>query len=85
MLGKSERGAISVYAQKALDFARKCWDEADAAMSKVGEKELEAIVKTPWNMMVPGKAILNMLSDEFLHHRGRPFLFSTSPPPRSCT
>lgn len=61
---------------EALAFAQGCWDDANAAMSSVGEKELEATVKTPWNMSFPGKAVLNMLSDEFLHHRGQLYVFA---------
>lgn len=62
--------------QKALDFAQECWDDASSAMSAVGEKELETTVKTPWNMSFPGKAVLNMLSDEFLHHRGQLYVYA---------
>lgn len=62
--------------QKALDFARRSWSDADAAMAAVGESELEATVKTPWNMSFPGKAVFNMLSDEFLHHRGQLYVYA---------
>ena len=63
-------------AEKALDFARACWSDANAAMSAVGEKELEATVTTPWNMSFRGTAVLNMLSDEFLHHRGQLYVYA---------
>jgi uncharacterized damage-inducible protein DinB len=60
----------------ALAYARECWDEANAAMSSVGDEELNATVSTPWNMSFPGSAALNMLSDEFLHHRGQLYVYA---------
>lgn len=60
----------------ALAFAKKCWSEADAAINKVGDAELSATVKTPWNMTFPGTAIVNMMSDEFLHHRGQLYVYA---------
>ena len=62
--------------EKAATFARECWDTADAALSRVGEAELKATVKTPWNMSFPGTAVINMLSDEFLHHRGQLYVYA---------
>lgn len=62
--------------EKASAFARKCWQDADAAMREVGEDELQATVKTPWNMTFPGTAVVNMLSDEFLHHRGQLYVYA---------
>lgn len=62
--------------REALAFAAECWEDANAAFSSVGEQELEAIVRTPWNMSFPGKAVLNMLSDEFLHHRGQLYVYA---------
>ena len=60
----------------AVAYARKCWDDASAAMSRVGDEELSATVSTPWNMSLPGSAVFNMLSDEFLHHRGQLYVYA---------
>ena len=62
--------------EKALAYARKCWDEANAAIGRVGDEELQATVKTPWNMSFPGAVVVNMLSDEFLHHRGQLYVYA---------
>jgi uncharacterized damage-inducible protein DinB len=45
-------------------------------MSRVGDEELSATVSTPWNMSLPGSAVFNMLSDEFLHHRGQLYVYA---------
>jgi len=62
--------------EKALGYARRCWDEANSAMSRVGDAELVATVTSPWNMSFPGTAVVNMMSDEFLHHRGQLYVFA---------
>ena len=62
--------------EEASTFALKCWEDADAAMSEVGDAELKATVRTPWNMSFPGTAVVNMLSDEFLHHRGQLYVYA---------
>ena len=76
--GDDEKAAASALSSrtKALAYARKCWDDADAAMSRVGDSELKATVKTPWNKSFPGTAVINMLSDEFLHHRGQLYVYA---------
>ena len=62
--------------EKASSFARACWEAADAAMRQVGDEQLKATVRTPWNMSFPGTAVVNMLSDEFLHHRGQLYVYA---------
>jgi uncharacterized damage-inducible protein DinB len=54
-----------------LSFARKCWDQANAAVAATGDAHLKAMVPTPWDMTFPGWVGFNILSDEFLHHRGQ--------------
>lgn len=61
---------------KAVAYAKKCWDDANSAMSGVGDAQLSAKVSTPWNMSFPGSAVVNMLSDEFLHHRGQLYVYA---------
>jgi uncharacterized damage-inducible protein DinB len=62
--------------EEASAYARRCWEDADSAMQEVGDEELRATVKTPWNMSFPGTAVVNMLSDEFLHHRGQLYVYA---------
>jgi len=54
-----------------LDFARQCWKDADAAVQRIGDAQLQAIVTTPWNMSFPGWVGIGLMNDEFLHHRGQ--------------
>jgi uncharacterized damage-inducible protein DinB len=59
-----------------LSFARKCWDQANAAVAATGDAQLQAMVPTPWNMTFPGWVGFNIMSDEFLHHRGQLYAFA---------
>jgi len=54
-----------------LSFARKCWADADAAVANIGDRQLNAMVPTPWHMTFPGWVGFNIMADEFLHHRGQ--------------
>ncbi len=54
-----------------LDFARQCWTEADRAVQRIGDAELNAMVPTPWHMTFPGWVGFGIQNDEFLHHRGQ--------------
>jgi len=68
-----------------LAFARTCWEQADAAVGKIGDAELKAIVGTPWGMSIPGEVGFEIQNEEFLHHRGQLFVFAricgTTKPP----
>ncbi|MEO8453421.1 MAG: DinB family protein [Gemmatimonadota bacterium] len=55
----------------AIAFATKCWDQANEAVTTIGDAQLSAMVPTPWDMTFPGWVGFNILSDEFLHHRGQ--------------
>lgn len=61
---------------KAIAFAKECWDAADEAVRSIGDEELAATVATPWNMSFPGWVALNILGDEFLHHRGQLYAYA---------
>lgn len=61
---------------RALAYAEECWRAADAAVTGIGDRELETVVKTPWNMSFPGWVGFNILSDEFLHHRGQLYTYA---------
>lgn len=54
-----------------LGFARECFERADAAVARIGDAELEAMVPTPWCFSFPGSVAFHVLNDEFVHHRGQ--------------
>jgi uncharacterized damage-inducible protein DinB len=54
-----------------IAFAKTCWNEANAAVATIGNPQLNAMVPTPWDMTFPGWVGFNIMSDEFLHHRGQ--------------
>lgn len=57
-------------------FARQCFERADAAVKRIGDAELAAMVPTPWNASWPGWIALHVLHDEFMHHRGQLYAFA---------
>ena len=59
-----------------IAFARKCWSEASAAVARIGDAQLSAMVPTPWQMTFPGWVGFNIMSDEFLHHRGQLYAYA---------
>jgi uncharacterized damage-inducible protein DinB len=73
---ESETAATLTSRAKAIAYAKECWSAADAAVKAIGDQELEAIVKTPWNMSFPGSVGLSVLTDEFLHHRGQLYAYA---------
>jgi len=67
-----------------IAFARQCFERADAAVKRIGDAELAAMVPTPWHSVWPGWWAFHVLSDEFMHHRGQLYCFaraSGSEPP----
>jgi uncharacterized damage-inducible protein DinB len=58
-----------------LEFARTCWDRADAAIAKVGDGQLEGGVENPWGMPLTGTFAMVALNDELTHHRGQLFAY----------
>jgi uncharacterized damage-inducible protein DinB len=72
-----EKVASGLKARKDLiAFARKCWDQANAAVAATGDPQLKAMVPTPWGMTFPGWVGFNILNDEFLHHRGQLYTYA---------
>lgn len=57
-------------------FARRCWAEADEAVARIGDAELQALVPTPWGMTFPGWVGFDIMNDEFLHHRGQLYAYA---------
>ena len=59
-----------------IAFARQCFERADAAVKRIGDAELAAMVPTPWHSVWPGWVAFHVLSDEFMHHRGQLYCFA---------
>ena len=59
-----------------LGFARRCFEQADAAVKRIGDAELAAMVPTPWKSVWPGWVAFHVLSDEFMHHRGQLYCYA---------
>jgi len=55
----------------AVGFAKECWADAQRAVDRIGDAELQAMVPTPWGMTFPGWVGFQVLNEEFLHHRGQ--------------
>ena len=74
----SESAVAAGLAGKAdlLAFARRCWEEANAAVAAIGDAELAATVPTPWGMTLPGFVAMHVLGDEFVHHRGQLYAYA---------
>jgi len=58
-----------------IAYAKQCWADADAAVGKIGDAQLNAMVPTPWQMTFPGWVGFNIMGDELLHHRGQLSVF----------
>ena len=58
-----------------LKYARDCWKTADQAVARVTDQQLQATVKTPWDVEFPGHVCFTIAQDEFLHHRGQMFTY----------
>jgi uncharacterized damage-inducible protein DinB len=58
-----------------LRYARDCWNAADRVMPKLTDAQIQAMVKTPWGMDMPGHICSTIIYDEHLHHRGQLYAF----------
>jgi len=56
--------------KQLLDSVKQQWAAADAAATRVTEKQLESVVTTPWGEF-PGAAMIGILYTEYVHHRGQ--------------
>lgn len=54
-----------------IAFAGRCFEQASAAVERIGDAQLSAMVPTPWGQTWPGWVAFQVMSDEFLHHRGQ--------------
>jgi uncharacterized damage-inducible protein DinB len=59
-----------------LKFCRDCWTAGDNAAKSVTDAQLQATVKTPWDMSLPGFGAAGIINDEYLHHRGQLYAYT---------
>lgn len=80
------RGKITTLDEKALvqgikthaeliQFAKDQWKAADKAISQMTDTHLTNTVSTPWNFEAPGSVMLEIIQDEYLHHRGQLYAY----------
>ena len=80
------RGKITTIDEKALtdgikthaelvQFAKDQWKAADQAISQISDAHLTNTVSTPWNFEAPGFVMLEIIHDEYLHHRGQLYAY----------
>jgi uncharacterized damage-inducible protein DinB len=56
-------------------YCNECWTAANKSAQAITDEKLHAMVKTPWNMSMPGFASVGVVYDEFIHHRGQLFTY----------
>jgi uncharacterized damage-inducible protein DinB len=59
-----------------IAFAQRCFEQANAAVARIGDAQLSAMVPTPWKMTWPGWVAFQVMHDEFVHHRGQLYAFA---------
>jgi len=59
-----------------IAFARKCFEQANAAVARTGDAQLSAMVSTPWKKSWPGWVAYQVMHDEFVHHRRQLYAFT---------
>jgi uncharacterized damage-inducible protein DinB len=57
-------------------FCLDCWNAGNTAAQSVTDAQLQASVKTPWGMDMPGAVCAGVICDEYLHHRGQLYAFA---------
>jgi uncharacterized damage-inducible protein DinB len=56
-------------------YCGECWTAANKAAQSITDEKLNAMVKTPWGISMPGFASVGVIYDEFVHHRGQMFTY----------
>ena len=61
---------------RVLEYARACWERADAAVADITDEKLAGPVENAWGIPLNGTFAMVVVNDEFLHHRGQLFAYS---------
>jgi uncharacterized damage-inducible protein DinB len=72
---RADSGAELRSRDDMLRYARESWKAADRAMQSLTDAQIQAMVKTPWGMDMPGHFCSTIIYDEHLHHRGQLYAF----------
>ena len=58
-----------------LTWARASWDAGAKTVAGLKDEQVEGIVKTPWGHDFSGHVMMQILFDEFWHHRGQLYCY----------
>ncbi|MGE0158067.1 MAG: DinB family protein [Gemmatimonadales bacterium] len=58
-----------------LELARQCWKDADMVAHQITNEQLGSMVNA-WGMPIPASALVHVLSDELVHHRGQLYVYA---------
>lgn len=58
-----------------VKYARDCFAAADKATRQITDTNLNAMVPTFWGPTMPGSALMGVVPDEHLHHRGQLYAY----------
>ncbi|MEP7027465.1 MAG: DinB family protein [Candidatus Eisenbacteria bacterium] len=56
-------------------WCRAQWDAGHTTFQGLTDAQVQADVKTPWGFAFPGFIMLQILSDEYWHHRGQLYCY----------
>jgi len=59
-----------------VKFMKDSFDAGTRAVNSITETNLTSTVKTPWNFEAPGSAMLEIIQDEYFHHRGQLYAYA---------
>lgn len=59
-----------------IRFAQESWAAGDRAAATITDANLAAMVKTPWGTDMPGFACVDVIRDEYFHHRGQLYAYA---------
>ncbi len=58
-----------------LKYARDCFARGDKAVSRMTDADLSKMIPTFWGPTMPGFAMMGVVGDEHLHHRGQLYTY----------
>lgn len=61
--------------KEVVAFARECWQQADTVAHQVTDEQLGSMVNA-WGMPMPAHALVHILADELVHHRGQLYVYA---------
>lgn len=67
---------VATSAEDVIAHARSCWEEANGAVAGMGDEEVNAMVRTPRDMTLPGQMGFHLFSDELLAHRDQLYVYT---------